>query len=355
MDGSDPSPTKPGKRINGHDVARRASVSQATVSRALRGDPRISPGARARVLTAADELGYVPSGLARSLSRRQTDTVGVVVADLVNPFYPELLQAIHQELTMGGLRVVLLVDPLDAASDLAGVSTLLDQSLDGVIITTARVDSVAPAFLTDRGLSVVLAARTVDGAKVDSVVSDNVTAGEIAAEHLLGLGHRRVGLILGPERTSVARDREVGVRRRFAADGVVLDPALRRAGRNSHESGYTSAQELLREPDRPTASVCGNDVIALGVLEAANRLGVSVPHDVSIIGFDDIPMAGWSAFELTTVRQNIDQMGRLAARRLMERLHERYTTTTPHQDILPTSLVIRRTTAPPTRRNEQSQ
>jgi len=334
------------QRVTSHDVAAAAGVSQATVSRAMRDDERVTPELRERVRAAAEQLGYVPNGLARNLSRQRTDTVGVVVADVANPFYMYLLEGIHSELTVAGYRVLLLIDRLDALSELAAFSGLLDHSLDGVILTTAAIDSGAPAAFEAQGMPVVLTVRSVPGANADTVVADNRSGGRLAARHLLDLGHRRIGLLLGPDSAWTSIEREAGFCAALAEAGIELDEELRLAGTYSHESGYANALELLSLPEPPTAVFCANDVVALGALEAADRRGVRVPEELSIIGFDDIPVAGWSRIQLTTVRQPIPDMGRLAARRLVERIAERDSTPVPARlDVFPTDLIRRKTTA----------
>lgn len=335
-----------GKPATSLDVARQAGVSQSTVSRTFRNDRRISEDTRRRVLASAKKLAYSPDGNARVRGRRATQTVGVVIADLGNPYYVHLLNEMQQGFSAMGYHVLLLIDPLDLADDLTFFTPLLDQSLDGVVITTATVNSRGPSFLAERGLPVVLAVRTVDEAPVDMVASDNVTGGEKAARHIAELGHRRIGLILGPEDTSTSRDRERGISRGLAARGLSVPATYRRTGRYSYESGYANASDLLSLEQPPTAIICGNDVVALGALEATRRLEIEVPGRVSIIGFDDIPMSGWESFRLTTVRQATPEIGRAAARLLLDRIAG-HTDPSPRVEIFPMSLVTRGTTAPP--------
>lgn len=319
-------------------------MSQSTVSRALRGDPRVAPELRERVERAAERLGYVPNSLARGMVSRRTGAVGVVVSDVTNPFYMHLLDGVHAELTAAGYRMVLLVDAIDAPGDLADYEPLLDRTLDGVIVTTAMEDSRTPAALAARGLPVVLAVRGIRGNPVDTVVSDNVSGAEEAADFVLGLGHREIGLVLGPATTSTSREREAGYDGALARHGVVVPPSRRRSGPYSYESGYAHAIELLSAPEPPTALVCGNDVLAIGAYEAARRLRLEVPGDVSIIGFDDIPMAQWESFRLTTVHQDIDGIARQAARRLIARIRNG-SRAEPAIDRFPARLVVRSTVA----------
>jgi len=288
-----------------HDVARAAGVSQPTVSRALRGDPRVTQSTRDRVAQAAQELGYVASHRGRSLSTRRTDRIGVVVEDLDNPFYLELLDELHERLERADTRMIVFTPRHD---DPHGLERLVDGSIDGVVLTTTFLDSPLPALLRDRGFPFVLLNRVVDDGDVTSCAVDNVTGGSLAARELLDAGHREIAAIFGPPQTSTGRDRERGVRAALGEAG--LAPAgMRRTG-YTYEGGHAGALELLGGLRRPTALFCGNDVIAIGALNACHRLGLRVPHDVSVVGFDDIPEAEFFLPGLTTVRQNFDEVGR---------------------------------------------
>jgi LacI family transcriptional regulator len=297
-------------------VAAEVGVSQSTVSRALRGDPRVRPETRRLIEAAADRLGY-RSAAALGASTR---TIGVVVADLTNPFFPSLLTPVHDELRLMGYRVVLFAERTDIASGQEALDRLLDRSLDGVLVTTATLGSRLGEVMRDRRLPVVLLNRYVDDMDVDRVVSDNHEGGRLAGRHLLDLGHRRIGLISGPSNTSTSRDRVAGFRQALTEEGVEVEEALVRTGPYSHQSGYQHTRTLLRLPDPPTAIFCGNDIIGFGAVDAARSLGVEVPSEVSILGFDDVPMASWEAFQLTTVRQPLTEMATSAARMLAERI-----------------------------------
>jgi LacI family transcriptional regulator len=290
-----------------HDVARAAGVSQPTVSRALRGDPRVTQATRDRVALAARELGYVASDRGRSLSTRRTSRIGVVVEDLDNPFYLELLDELHARLEHAGVRMIVFTPRHD---DPHGVERLVDGSTDGVILTTTFLDSPLPGLLRDRGFPFVLLNRVVDDDSVTCCSVDNVRGGELAAQELLDAGHSDIAAIFGPPQTSTGRDREAGVRSALDAAGIALRGTRR--GGYTYETGHAGTLELLAGEDRPTALVCGNDVIALGALNACHRLGLRVPDDVSVVGFDDIAMAGWDLHRLTTVRQDLRRMAQIA-------------------------------------------
>lgn len=324
-------------------VARAAGVSQSTVSRALRGDPRVREETRLKVDAAARRLGYVPNSLAAGLVSRSTRTVAVVVSDLSNPFFPALLTPVYDELQLMGYRVVLFTERTDIPTGQESLRRLLDRSIDGVLVTTATLDSRFAAELQQRGLPIVLLNRYIDGMDVDRVTSDNRGGAQIGGRHLVELGHRRIAVIRGPANTSTSRDRLAGLQEALAEGGAPLDPALVREGTFSHQSGLQHARELLRLPDPPTAIVCGNDVIAFGAIDAALSLGRRVPGDVSILGFDDIPMAAWEVFQLSTLRQPIGDMARAAVRMLAERIETRADIGPGREQLFATSLVRRAT------------
>lgn len=328
-----------------HDIARRVGLSQSTVSRALRGDPRVAVATRLRVEEVARELEYVPNAAARSLITSRTDAIAIVLADITNPFYPQLVDVLHDEFGLAGFRTVLLNDR-SMASGVSELTTHLSSgAVDGIVFLSSTLSSPAPRALAERGVPVILLNRRVDGLDVDQVVADNVGGGALAADSLLKLGHERVGLIPGPANTSTGRDRELGFMASLERHGVGFDRALRRESPYSHQGGYQAGIELLSgDHEPPTAIFCGNDVIAFGVLDAAKRLGVSVPDRLSVIGFDDIEMAGWELFSLTTIRQPLSQMAKAAAGMLIERITSSDEIPARRQ-VFPAGLVTRATTA----------
>jgi LacI family transcriptional regulator len=325
-----------GRPPTSHDVARAAGVSQPTVSRALRGDPRVTQATRDRVAVAARELGYVASDRGRSLSMGRTGRIGVVVEDLDNPFYLELLDELHDRLESAGARMIVFTPRHD---DPHGVDRLVDGSIDGVVLTTTHLDSPLPRLLRERGFPCVLLNRVVDGDGVTCCSVDNPLGGELAARELLGAGHRRIAAVFGPAETSTGRDRERGVRAALRAAGVGLQ--AERRGAYTYETGHAATLELLAGAERPTALFCGNDVIALGALNACHRLGLRVPGDVSVVGFDDIAMAGWDLIRLTTVRQDLRRMAQIAVELVLEGGGE------PRRIVLPPVMVRRDTVGPP--------
>ncbi len=323
-----------------HDVARRAGVSQSTVSRALSGDPNVSEVTRQRVIAAAQALSYSPDAVARSLITRRTQRVGVVVTNLTNPFYALLAECLDRDLASLGYRMILFRHEESAGGDL--VSHFLGRSVDGLIFTSAELGLPLAEELFAANVPVIFLNRHIDDDRFDRVVSDNVAGGRRAAELLLELGHERIALVSGPAQTSTARERDEGFISLLTERERPLEEELRMSGPYSHQTGLDACHRLLALERPPTAIFCGNDVIALGVWDAAVSSGLRIPEDLSVLGFDDIDIASWESISLTTIRQPLKEMARAAAEMLVDRLEDR------HEGegrvlVFPTELIFRRT------------
>ena len=332
------------RKVTLKQIAEAAGVSQSTASRALGGSSAIALETVARVEAAANTLEYTSHRAGRERGANRKGVVGVVVAALHNAFYPFLVDRLHDELDALGYDMILIIDELSNSSRSRKIQGLIDTALDGVIFTTASIHSPAVDLLVERHLPVVLAIRSNGKDNASVVESDNEMSGREAAEHLVTLGHTRLGAVLGPRDTSTARGRFEGFEEGVSSSGLELDPSLVVWGNFTHESGYSGLVNLMRKKQPPTAVFCGNDVIAIGALDACKKLGLSAPGDISIIGVDDIPMASWSMISLTTIRQDIMEIGAKAAQRLASQI-EVNGDLSPTHDLLPTSLVRRNTTA----------
>lgn len=323
-----------------YDVARLAGVSQPTVSRALRGSPGVSANTRRRVLEAVDKLGYVTMESGRSLATRRTGRVGIVAGELSNPYFASLVEPLHRALARYGYGTILLPDEDESGFE---SGALYDGSLDGVMLTTLALGSPVAAELMRRRVPFVLVGREVAGSEDHACVFDNFGGAREVADLLVDHGHERIGMILGPNQTSTARDREAGFREALAERGATLSsPAVLR-GEFTVEHGYESLQALMRLTTPPTGVFCANDVIAIGALNAARKLGIAVPESLTIVGFDDISMSAWEVFRLTTVRLDFEAMAEEACRLLVERM----TTSSPTvaRKVIPVSLTLRHTHA----------
>lgn len=302
------------------DVARHAGVSIATVSRVLNGTGGVAPEMTLRVTRAVTQLGYEPSSVARSLKTAATMLIACVIPDISNPFFPEMVRAIEDVADEAGYGTLLANTDDDIAKEERYLRLLARRRIDGLILTPVG-DERPPAplrYLVEHGVPVVVVDRRLEAIGADTVLVNNRRGGAIAIEHLVGLGHRRIGIINRTLDTSTARERHEGAVAALADAGLGTDDLVR-FGTYSVASGRNLAAELLSRPDRPTALFAGSDTMALGALRAARELGLRVPRDVSIIGFDGIPLVDMVTPKLTTVAQPIYGLGHQAATLILER------------------------------------
>ncbi|WP_426185991.1 LacI family DNA-binding transcriptional regulator [Microbacterium sp. TWP3-1-2b2] len=305
--------------VTSRDVARLAGVSQPTVSRALRDDARVSQATKNRVRDAARLLGYVPSEAGRALSSGRTRRIGLLLTDVDNQFYSHIIAPVHRELEKLGYQLMLHTESADNETI---AERLVANGLDGVILATTLIESVAPVRLKDRGLPFVYFNRTGSFVDADAAIVDPVPGYAEAVSRVVELGHRHVGAVLGPSNTSTAQSRESALRAALTAHGISLAERDVRRCRFSATAGEEAAAELLAQSDAPTLLFCGNDVVAYGALNAAHRAGMSVPDDVSIIGFDDLPEAEWPIIDLATIGFDIEGMARAAADLIVRRIQD---------------------------------
>ena len=333
------------------EVAARAGVSQGTVSKVLNGKvaAQIAPATQERVRTAASELGYHPSAIARGLAGKRLDTLGIVFAQgntffATSPYFAAILDGILEVVTRAKQNTMLFTGQVwsDARQ---GLPILRDGRCDGLLLISPPVESdIIPALLEAK-LPFVLVGDTNPLPEVTSVDVDNVSGARTITEYLIGLGHRRIAYLCGPPTVSSVSQRLLGYREALAGGGIAFDPSLVAPGTYLQESGYASARELrcLPEPQRPTAFFCGNDLIAIGAMAALSDLGARVPRDVSVAGFDDIPSAATSQPPLTTMRQPMHLMGEHAAQRLLAVI--KGTEAPGCKEVLQTELIVRGSTA----------
>jgi LacI family transcriptional regulator len=321
------------------DVARVAGVSISTVSAVVNRHPGTSEEVRRRVLAAIGELGYRRNGLARSLRTHRTQAIGLLVADITNPFFPDLARGVEDEARRLGFHVILCNTDEDPAREEAQVRLLLEQQVDGIVATAVRLDSRIGALIGSTPL--VLVNRRIPTPSVDFVGIDNVVAARQAVEYLIALGHRRIAFIAGAECSTASDDRYTGYCDALAACGIPLDPGLVVRGYLRYAGGYNAARYFLTRPRRPTAVFAVDDLMALGAMQAFAEAGVRAGADVSLMGFDDIWVAAQPSVQLSTVRQPRQEMGVAAMRLLAERLRRPHGP--PQRIILPHRLVIRQT------------
>jgi LacI family transcriptional regulator len=301
-------------------VALAAGVSYTTVSHVLNDTRPVSPDARERVLAAAAALHYVPSALARSLRCQTTGTIGLVIPNNTNPYFSEVARGIEDSCYAAGYSVILCNSDDDPAKQLAYVNVLLAKRCDGLIMAAlAQTDG---ALLRQRRVPAVFLDRAPEGLENDVVGIDNVAGGELAGRHLLDIGRARIGCIGGPRNLEVSDQRIAGLRQVLADAGRPLDDRLCDAGDFGSASGYAAARRLLNRPDdaRPDALFCCNDMMAIGALRAAAELGIAVPGQLAVVGFDDIDLAQFVHPPLTSVSQRTRALGNITAACLLARI-----------------------------------
>jgi LacI family transcriptional regulator len=332
------------KRATIRDVARSADVSHQTVSRVINGEGAIAPTTRARVERAIAELGFRPSHIARSLVSRRTRTVGLVMGDVASPFFPDVVRGVEDVLAPAGYSLLLSSSRRDPERERRNVHHLLERSTDGLILGAPQVVPQELADLAGRaGVPMVFLNRAVQGSHVAAVWVDWPRATADVVTCLTGLGHRRIGLVVPTREEARLGNREDWYRPALEAAGLGPDPALVFRAALSLEGGHQAGQRLLAHASRPTAAICHSDVMAVGVLRACAERGVSVPGDLSVVGWDDVPHATLVAPALTTVRVPRYELGQLAARRLLDLLAGR---PAPPDPPMPLELVSRQSTGP---------
>ena len=327
-------------------IAAEAGVSQATVSKVINGRSDVAPATRQRIEGLLRSHHYLPPG--RQGRARRSGLVDLIIGGLDSAWAVEILRGVEAECAQRGVgTVVSLVPPGEATPSSWAALPVLHHS-DGVILVTASVTPAQRAQVERAGVAlVVIDPIDLPGNDVPSVGATNWAGGLAATEHLLELGHRRIATIGGRREMLCSRARIDGNRTALERAGIEVDRDLIRFGDFRHEGGFQCAQELLALPEPPTAIFAGSDQQAMGVYEAARQGGLSIPRDLSVVGFDDLPMCEWLSPPLTTVRQPLEEMGRVAARTLFQVMEDQ-PLVTPRME-LSTELKVRLSTAPPRR------
>ena len=326
-----------------HDVAHRAGVSKSLVSLALRGSPRVSDRSRSAILAAAADLGYRPNAAARSLADRRSRTVGVLVLDLHNPVFAQILDGVQSEVRSHGYSTMLVTGEADPALEQADIEKLLEFQVEGLIVIAHRLPAAVLRRIARECPLAIITRDDVTGPGIDTIRNDDIAGAGLAVQHLVGLGHRRIVHLSGGG-NRISLDRRRGYLDAMAAAGlsgeaVVVDGGL------TDGSGYASTRVALGSDPVPTALFAANDMSALGAIAAVQDLGLSVPDDVSVIGYDGMSLGALRTLGLTTVAQPLIEMGVRAASGLFARI-ENPRARGVHVMLQP-EIVRRRSTAPP--------
>lgn len=333
------------RRVTITDVARTAGVSVATVSKVINGRDGIAQGTAAHVLSVVEDMGYEQSLVARGMRSQRTHTVGFLVAEF-EPFSTEVLKGAGAALAGSDYALLAYTG---GGKERAGWERRYLSRLSGTLVDGAVLVTPTVLEATDAGVPVVAVDPHAGPGDMPTVDSDNLAGAVQATRHLLGLGHRRVGFLGGRPDLESSRLREEGYRQALAEAGIAVDPDLLQVAEYRRDAADAPTRAMLALADPPTAVFAANDVSAMGILDAAARLGLSVPDDLSVIGFDDIPESAATTPPLTTVRQELQEIGATAARMLL-RLLDGAEPETSHVR-LPTRVVVRASTAPPRRQD----
>lgn len=332
--------------MNSKEIAARAGVSQATVSRVLNNKPNVREETRRRVLDVIEEVGYVPNAEARSLVTNRTAKIGLVVADIVNPFYPELIENIEALAREADLSILLCNTQRQLRNDDRYARLLIEQRVDGVIFCAITPESPAPKRFARANIPIVFVNRHLKGVASNVVITDNAGGAYTMTKHLLDLGHTRIAFIRGMVNTSTSQDREAGYRQCLADHGIATTEALIGDGSYTREGAFEAATRILHQETRtpPTAIFCANDYMAFGALEAVHDAGLRVPDDISVVGFDNIALSSLQPIGLTTIEQPIRQMAQTTMEFLLACMHE--TPADVQTKVYPPRLFVRGTSGP---------
>ncbi|SMX46266.1 HTH-type transcriptional regulator AscG [Maliponia aquimaris] len=330
----------PGK-VTSAQVAARAGVSQSAVSRVFTPGASASRKTREKVLRAAEELGYRPNRVARAMITGRSQIIGLVVAYLDNQFYPEAIQKISVALQDEGYHVLVFMAAPTVGDVQDVMKEILDYQVDGIILASVSMSSDLAQRCVDHGIPVVLFNREQDDDRLCSVTTDNHLGGKVLARHLVDCGYRRIGYLAGFEGASTQRHREAGFREGLAEAG--LDLAAREVGGFEYGRARAAALEMFAGHDRPEAAFVANDHMAFAAMDVVrHKLGLKVPDEVGIVGFDDVPIAAWPAYDLTSYRQPINKMVARTVESLMERIED--PTVAPDRIKIEGQLIVRGST-----------
>jgi len=327
-----------------HDVAKRAGVSTMTVSRVVNGSPLVSPEMRARVEAVLAETGYMPNMLARGLRSKRTDTIALLLPDMTNPFFTTLAHGVETAARERSVTMILANSDEDEDDEIRLIRVLLQRQVDGLLVVPAGAGTAAIKLCRSQGVQVVHMDRQPERPDVDVVRADSEAGSLELGRLLVGLGHRHLAILTGPSSTPTAVDRVTGFRRAIVDEAGLPEPATL-YGTYTIDSGHSSTIEAMRATPRPSALFAANNFIAIGALHALEELGLRVPEDVAVVGFDDLPEAMVTFPFLTVVAQPAFEIGRQGVTLLLDRLAD--PSRAPQEVILPTRLVVRQSSGGP--------
>ncbi|PFG15002.1 LacI family DNA-binding transcriptional regulator [Bacillus sp. es.036] len=320
------------------DVAKLASVSTATVSRVIQNPEAVKEKTRVKVLQAIEELNYQPNILARYFRRTETKTILVVVPSIANNVFPQMIAGIDLVANQYGYKVLLGNTYQDPEKAYSYIEELKQKQVDGMILLTTRLDNDVITDIAER-YPVVLTSDFIEGLNVPTVAIDNISSSREAVEHLVQLGHSRIGMITGPLNSLLSRDRLKGYRQALFANEIAIEGVLIQEGDHTYESGYNQMNKFLALEDPPTAIFAANDSMAMGAIKAVKDQNMKVPEDVAVVGFDNIQFSKIFEPALTTIAQPLMEMGKRSMELLLKQIKGE--PLTKKQLVLDTKLIVR--------------
>ncbi|NLM04516.1 MAG: substrate-binding domain-containing protein [Clostridiales bacterium] len=308
-------------RINIKDVAKRAGVSISTVSRVINDSKAVRPKTKAKVLEAIEELGYKPNAIARSLKVRHTKTIGIMVPDISNQFYPEVVRGIEDVASMYEYNIFLCNTDLDSEKELQYFDVLEEKQVDGIIYMGGNISEEMGKRFKNASAPIILIG--IDYEDYPSVTIDNINASKEAVNYLISKGHKKVGMITGKAHDPIISGvRKEGYKQALEENNLTFDESLVIEGGNRFKSGYEGARQLLELPEPPSALFISGDEMAIGAMRAALEMGIKIPDELAIVGFNNIDMAGKVFPSLSTIGQPMYEMGAIGMRVLTKILHD---------------------------------
>ncbi len=324
-----------------NDVAKLAETSATTVSHVINETRFVSPDTKQRVMDAIRALGYRPNSMARGLRSGQSKTIGLIVPDNSNPFFAEILRIIENYGYSKGYSVILCNSDGDVNKEIAYTELLYAKQVDGIVFISTNNSTEHLEKLTDSGIPMIVMDRDVDLTDTDVIMVDNYQGGYAATQYLIQLGHQRIACIAGPSLLTPSADRVKGYRQALEDAGLPYDESLVVSGDFQVDSGESAMRVLLEGKHRPTAVFACNDLMALGAMRAIREAGLSIPQDISVIGFDDIALSSYISPTLTTIAQPLKEMARASIEMLITRIQGETVDLQAKRRVLPTELIIR--------------
>lgn len=327
------------------DIARKAGVSPSTVSMVINRRPGIGEETRQRVLGIIQALGYTPNLVARSLVKRHSQSIALLIESTQHPIFPEIAAGVDEVLVEQGYSLSIISTHDDSILESREIEKIKARGIDGILTSAALVDNDNLLHLAQSGFPVVALLRRVYHCdELDYVVADNRRGGFLALEHLIRLGHRRIGILKGPSNNSTAIERLDGAMDACRAYGIPIPEGFIQGGGYLQKTGYLVTKELFgkKKKDSPTAIFASNDEMALGAFEAAWEMGLKIPEDIALVGFNNVEITSFCSIQLTTVSQRPDEMGRLGAKRLVAKIEKKRGYRKGYQEVLEPELVVRK-------------